>query len=153
MIHVKVGDIWTFNVPLTNDNAKYKPRPVLIISVITEFQHYYSLTYVIISSTTALKEKYDVIISEKVAKQIGLEKRSIIKTAMVYTGGYSSIGEKDWEPAWKLIVWVFKNLQSVPTPDLRTVRLVLSFFTFHLRMNTKKGLRALFVFKNWMGWK
>lgn len=93
MINVKVGEIWTFNVPLTNDNAKYKPRPVLIISVNNNFQHYYSLTYVIISST-ALKEKYDVIISEKVAKKVGLEKRSVIKTAMVYTGGYSSIGEK-----------------------------------------------------------
>jgi len=93
MINVKVGEVWTFNVPLTNDNAKYKPRPVLIVSVNNKFQHYYSLTYVVISST-ALKEKYDVIISEKVAKKVGLASRSIIKTAMVYTGGFSSIGEK-----------------------------------------------------------
>jgi mRNA-degrading endonuclease toxin of MazEF toxin-antitoxin module len=93
MINVKVGEVWTFNVPLTNDNAKFKPRPVLIVSVNNNFQHYYSVTYVIISSTS-LKEKFDVIISDKVAKKIGLEKRSIIKTAMVYTGGFSSIGEK-----------------------------------------------------------
>lgn len=111
MIHVKVGDIWTFNVPLTNDNAKYKPRPVLIISVNNQFQHYYSLTYVIISST-AFKEKYDVIISEKVAKQIGLEKRSIIKTAMVYTGGYSSIGEKIGELPENLLYEFFKNYKA-----------------------------------------
>lgn len=93
MIDVRVGELWTFNVPLTNDNAKFKPRPVLIVSVNNKFQHYYSVTYVIISSTS-LKEKYDVIISDKVAKRVGLEKRSIIKTAMVYTGGFSSIGEK-----------------------------------------------------------
>jgi mRNA-degrading endonuclease toxin of MazEF toxin-antitoxin module len=93
MKQIKVGEVWTFNTPLTNDNSKFKARPVLIVSVNDSFKHYYSVTYVVISST-AMKEKFDVIISEKVAQKIGLEKRSIIKTAMVYTGGFSSLGER-----------------------------------------------------------
>lgn len=93
MQDVKVGDIWTFLVPLTNDNTKYKARPVLIISVNEDFVHYQSINYVVISSTSAV-EKFDVVISDKVASKIGLQSKSIIKTTNIYTENKTSLGHK-----------------------------------------------------------
>lgn len=93
MSDVKVGEIWTFLVPLTNDNTKYKARPVLIISVNEDFGHYESINYVVISSTSAV-EKFDVVINDKLALKIGLQAKSVIKTTNIYTENKTSLGNK-----------------------------------------------------------
>ncbi len=93
MPDVKVGEIWTFLVPLTNDNTKYKARPVLIVSVNEGFVHYESINYVVISSTS-LREKYDVVIRDDIASRIGLQSTSIIKTTNIYTENKTSLGHK-----------------------------------------------------------
>lgn len=93
MTEVKVGEIWTFLVPLTNDNTKYKARPVLIVSVNEEFVHYESINYAVISSTS-VEEKYDVVIDETEALKIGLQGKSIIKTTNIYTENKTSLGNK-----------------------------------------------------------
>ncbi len=93
MPDVKVGEIWTFLVPLTNDNTKYKARPVLIVSVNEDFVHYESINYVVISSTS-VEEKYDVVIRDEVASKIGLQSKSIIKTTNIYTENKTSLGHK-----------------------------------------------------------
>jgi len=93
MSDVKVGEIWTFLVPLTNDNTKYKARPVLIVSVNEDFVHYESINYVVISSTS-VQEKYDVVICDEIACKIGLQSKSIIKTTNIYTENKTSLGNK-----------------------------------------------------------
>lgn len=93
MQDVKVGEIWTFLVPLTNDNTKYKARPVLIVSVNEDFVHYESINYVVISSTS-LQEKFDVVIRDDIASKIGLQSESLIKTTNIYTENKTSLGNK-----------------------------------------------------------
>jgi mRNA-degrading endonuclease toxin of MazEF toxin-antitoxin module len=93
MPNVRVGEIWTFLVPLTNDNTKYKARPVLIVSVNEDFVHYESINYVVISSTS-VEEKFDVVIRDEVASRIGLQSKSIIKTTNIYTENKTSLGQK-----------------------------------------------------------
>ncbi|MDF2700551.1 MAG: PemK-like, MazF-like toxin of type toxin-antitoxin system [Haloplasmataceae bacterium] len=93
MAEVKVGEIWTFLVPLTNDNTKYKARPVLIISVNENFVHYQSINYVVISSSS-VEEEFDVVINEEEATKIGLQSKSLIKTTNIYTENKTSLGSK-----------------------------------------------------------
>ena len=93
LANVKVGEIWTFLVPLTNDNTKYKARPVLIVSVNETFVHYHSINYVVISSSS-VEEEYDVVINDDVAVKIGLQCKSIIKTTNIYTENKTSLGSK-----------------------------------------------------------
>ncbi len=90
---VKVGEIWTFLVPLTNDNTKYKARPVLIVSVNENFVHYESINYVVISSTS-MEEKFDIVIIDEIACKIGLQSKSVIKTTNIYTENKTSLGNK-----------------------------------------------------------
>ena|SRR5690554_3707967 len=111
MPDVKVGDIWTFLVPLTNDNTKYKARPVLIISVNENFVHYQSINYVVISSTSVI-EKYDVVINDNVAFKIGLQSKSIIKTTNIYTENKTSLGHKIGELPKNILKQFKKKYQT-----------------------------------------
>ena len=93
MNDVKVGEIWTFLVPLTNDNTKYKARPVLIVSVNENFVHYESINYVVISASS-VEEKFDIVLNDDVASSIGLQNKSVIKTTNIYTENKTSLGNK-----------------------------------------------------------
>lgn len=111
MADVKVGDIWTFLVPLTNDNTKFKARPVLIVSVNEGFVHYESINYVVISSTSVC-EKFDVVIDDDIALKIGLQSKSIIKTTNIYTENKTSLGQKIGELPKKILRQFKKKYQA-----------------------------------------
>lgn len=111
MTDVKVGEIWTFLVPLTNDNTKFKARPVLIVSVNEDFVHYESINYVVISSSS-IEEKFDVVISDEIAYKIGLQCKSLIKTTNIYTENKTSLGNKIGELPKEILSIFMKNYQG-----------------------------------------
>ncbi len=51
------------------------------------------ITYAIISSS-AQCGKYDIELSEEIAKTIGLNRSSVIKTTKIYTGSHTKLGNK-----------------------------------------------------------
>lgn len=69
-----IGEIWTYKATKPSDNME-KVRPVII-------------------SSSASCGKYDVRIEEKIAKEIGLNRESIIKTTKIYTGSKTKLGRK-----------------------------------------------------------
>lgn len=88
-----VGEIWTY-VAIKPDDGKVKPRPVLIIGNDSDnMLKYVDIHYVIISSSAECGI-YDVEINDEVAKQIGLNSKSVIKTTKIYTGTRSKLGTK-----------------------------------------------------------
>lgn len=88
-----VGEIWTYKATKPNDNLE-KVRPVLIIGDDgNNGLKFIDINYVIISSSASCG-KYDVEISEELAKEIGLDRKSIIKTTKIYTGSKMKLGKK-----------------------------------------------------------
>ena len=83
-------DIWSGK---PND-GETKIRPILIIGDDANNQlQYVDIHYVIISSSSDCGV-YDVMIEEETALNIGLQKKSIIKTTKIYTGAKSKLGVK-----------------------------------------------------------
>ena len=88
-----VGEVWTYKATKPNDNLE-KVRPVLIIGDDEENGlKFVDISYVIISSSASCG-KYDIEINEEVAKLIGLNKKSVIKTTKIYTGSRMKLGRK-----------------------------------------------------------
>lgn len=88
-----IGEIWTYMAIKPNDGT-VKARPVLIIGDDGNNQlSYVDVHYVIISSSAECG-LYDVEIEEKIAKEIGLNGKSVIKTTKIYTGAKSKLGSK-----------------------------------------------------------
>lgn len=88
-----IGEIWTYVAIKPNDGTS-KIRPVLIIGNDSNNQlQYVDIHYVIISSSASCGI-YDVLLDEKIAKQIGLNGKSVIKTTKIYTGAKSKLGAK-----------------------------------------------------------
>ena len=93
-----IGEIWTYEAVKPNDGeTKIRPikiRPILIIGDDANNQlQYVDIHYVIISSSSDCGV-YDVMIEEETALNIGLQKKSIIKTTKIYTGAKSKLGVK-----------------------------------------------------------
>lgn len=87
------GEIWTYVATKPNDSLK-KVRPVLIIGDDSSNElRFIDIHYVIISSSADCG-KYDIEIDELVAKSIGLERKSVIKTTKIYTGSRTKLGNK-----------------------------------------------------------
>lgn len=88
-----IGEVWTYKATKPNDNLE-KVRPVLIIGDDKENGlKFIDINYVIISSS-ALCGKYDVIIKEDKALEMGLTEESVIKTTKIYTGSKTKLGRK-----------------------------------------------------------
>lgn len=87
-------EIWTYLAQKPSNNSSIKPRPVLVIgddacnniSIV-------DISYVLISSSAECGE-YDVEINENLAKSMGLDRKSIIKTTKIFTGSKSYLGSK-----------------------------------------------------------
>lgn len=88
-----IGEIWTFKATKPSDNLE-KVRPVLIVGNDAENGlQFVDIHYVIISSSASCG-KYDVELEEIVAKEIGLDRKSVIKTTKIYTGSKMKLGSK-----------------------------------------------------------
>lgn len=88
-----VGEIWTYKATKPSDNLE-KVRPVLIVGDDEDNGlNFVDINYVIISSSASCG-KYDIEINEQMAKTIGLNKKSIIKTTKIYTGSKMKLGSK-----------------------------------------------------------
>lgn len=88
-----IGEIWTY-VAIKPSDGISKVRPVLVIGDDSNNQlKYVDIHYVIISSS-ADAGIYDVEIDESLAKEIGLNGKSVIKTTKLYTGTKSKLGSK-----------------------------------------------------------
>lgn len=88
-----IGEIWTYKATKPSDNLE-KVRPILVIGDDKDNGlKFIDINYVIISSSASCG-KYDVEISEEVAKEIGLNRKSIIKTTKIYTGSKTKLGKK-----------------------------------------------------------
>lgn len=88
-----IGEVWTYIATKPNDGLE-KVRPVLIIGNDTNNNlQYVDIHYVIISASADCG-LYDVELNEKVAKLIGLDRKSVIKTTKIYTGSKSKFGKK-----------------------------------------------------------
>ena len=88
-----IGEIWTYEAVKPND-GETKIRPILIIGDDANNQlQYVDIHYVIISSSSDCGV-YDVMIEEETALNIGLQKKSIIKTTKIYTGEKSKLSVK-----------------------------------------------------------
>lgn len=88
-----IGEIWTYKATKPSDSLE-KVRPVLVIGDDKENGlKFIDINYVIISSSASCG-KYDVEISEEVAREIGLNRKSIIKTTKIYTGSRMKLGKK-----------------------------------------------------------
>jgi len=88
-----IGEIWTYKATKPSDNLE-KVRPILVIGDDGENRlKFVDINYVIISSSS-LCGKYDIPISEEVAKNIGLNRESVIKTTKIYTGSKTKLGGK-----------------------------------------------------------
>jgi len=87
------GEIWTYVAVKPND-GKQKVRPILIIgNDANNHLQYVDIHYVIISSSAECGI-YDIELEEDLAKEIGLSRKSIIKTTKIYTGAKSKLGAK-----------------------------------------------------------
>lgn len=88
-----VGEIWTFKATKPSDNLE-KVRTVLIVGDDgNNGLQFVDINYVIISSSASCG-RYDVELEDEIAKKIGLNKRSIIKTTKIYTGSKVKLGRK-----------------------------------------------------------
>lgn len=109
-----IGEVWTYNATKPNDGL-LKTRPVLIIgNDSSNGLKYVDIHYVIISSSADCGI-YDVALSDELAKRIGLDRSSIIKTTKVYTGSktklMSKIGDLP-EEIKKEFIEKYKNYQE-----------------------------------------
>lgn len=88
-----IGEIWTYKATKPSDNLE-KVRPVLIVGNDKDNGlQFVDINYVIISSS-AVCGKYDIELKGEVAKEIGLNKDSVIKTTKIYTGSQTKLGSK-----------------------------------------------------------
>lgn len=88
-----IGEIWTYVAIKPNDGTP-KVRPVLIIGNDSNNQlQYVDIHYVIISSSASCGV-YDILLEEPLAKELGLNGKSVIKTTKIYTGTKSKLGAK-----------------------------------------------------------
>lgn len=88
-----IGEIWTYIATKPSDNLQ-KVRPVLVIGNDKENGlQFIDINYVIISSSAPCG-RYDVELKGKVAKEIGLNNDSVIKTTKIYTGSQTKLGRK-----------------------------------------------------------
>lgn len=88
-----IGEIWTYVATKPSDGS-LKTRPVLIIG--NDYGNklkFVDIHYVIISSSAECG-LYDIKLDDIVAKQIGLNGSSVIKTTKIYTGTRSKLGCK-----------------------------------------------------------
>ena len=80
-----IGEVWTYKATKPSDNQE-KVRPVLIIgNDANNGLQFIDINYVIVSSSADCGN-YDVRINDEMAKKIGLNKESTIKTTKIYTG-------------------------------------------------------------------
>ena len=87
------GEIWTYVATKPSDSLQ-KVRPILIIGDdINNGLKFIDIHYVIISSSADCG-KYDIELDEKLAIEIGLARKSIIKTTKIYTGTKTKLGNK-----------------------------------------------------------
>lgn len=96
-----VGEIWTYVATKSNDNM-VKVRPVLVIG--NEKSNELKLVdihYVIVSSSASVG-KYDIELNSAVAKSIGLDRKSVIKTTKIYTGSKDKLGKKIGELPYEI---------------------------------------------------
>lgn len=88
-----MGEVWTYNATKPNDGL-LKTRPVLIIgNDSANGLKYVDIHYVIISSSADCGS-YDIVLDDSTAKQVGLDRSSIIKTTKVYTGSKTKLINK-----------------------------------------------------------
>lgn len=88
-----IGEVWTYKATKPNDNLE-KVRPVLIIGDDEDNGlQFVDINYVIISSSASCG-KYDIELKDETAKEIGLNRNSIIKTTKIYTGSKMKLGNK-----------------------------------------------------------
>lgn len=88
-----IGEIWTYKATKPSDSLQ-KVRPVLIVGNDKENGlQFVDINYVIISSS-AVCGKYDIELKGYIAKKIGLNKDSVIKTTKIYTGSQTKLGSK-----------------------------------------------------------
>ena len=88
-----IGEVWTFKATNPSDNVE-KARPVLIIGDDGGNNlKFVDVHYVIISSSATCGE-FDVQLNEQEAKNIGLDRPSVIKTTKIYTGSKYKLGNK-----------------------------------------------------------
>lgn len=88
-----IGEIWTYKATKPSDNLE-KARPVLIIgNDANNGLQFIDINYVIVSSSADCGQ-YDVRINEQMAKKIGLNNESTIKTTKIYTGSQKKLGNK-----------------------------------------------------------
>lgn len=88
-----IGEVWTYKATKPSDNLE-KVRPVLIIGDDEDNGlQFVDINYVIISSSASCG-KYDVELKDEIAKDIGLNRNSVIKTTKIYTGSKMKLGSK-----------------------------------------------------------
>ena len=88
-----IGEIWTYIATKPSDGS-FKTRPVLIIgNDLNNGLKFVDIHYVIISSSAECGI-YDVELNDEVARKIGLNGKSVIKTTKIYTGTRSKLGSK-----------------------------------------------------------
>lgn len=88
-----VGEVWTYVATKPNDSLK-KVRPILVIGNDNDNGlKFVDIHYVIISSSADCG-KYDIELDDSTAKNIGLDRKSIIKTTKIYTGTRTKLGNK-----------------------------------------------------------
>jgi mRNA-degrading endonuclease toxin of MazEF toxin-antitoxin module len=88
-----IGEIWTYVATKPNDSLK-KVRPVLVIGNDSSNElKFVDIHYVIISSSADCG-KYDIELNDNIARKIGLDRKSVIKTTKVYTGSKTKLGNK-----------------------------------------------------------
>ena len=86
-------EIWYYLAPLPNGNA-FKSRPVLVIGNDSDNGlKIVDIHYSLISSSSE-PGKYDVVIDEEMAKELGLSRASVIKTTKLYTGSDKHLERK-----------------------------------------------------------
>ena len=88
-----IFEIWYYTAKLPN-SLQTKARPVLIIGDDSGNKLRIVDIHYCIVSATAPKGNYDVQIDEAAAKNLGLEKASVIKTTKVYTGDQGLLERK-----------------------------------------------------------
>ena len=88
-----IGEIWTYKATKPSDNLE-KARPILIIGNDEDNGlQFIDINYVIVSSSASCG-RYDVELKGQVAKSIGLNNDSVIKTTKIYTGAQTKLGRK-----------------------------------------------------------
>ena len=88
-----IFEIWYYKATLPNSGG-IKGRPILIIGDDGENNlSIVDIHYCLISSSSP-KGKFDVEISDPVAKSLGLSQASVIKTTKVYTGSKGLLERK-----------------------------------------------------------